>query len=206
MDRKYIVGTIILLVCIFIGIFIHKNYNVDINSGEIAISKKSNYDASKEIKQALNSFDSSKKADIITNVNTSSNVVALSFEGLCNKDTMDKIIHMLDEYGIKATFFIPGIKAAEDPSIVKVIQKSGQDIGNGTLSGIKNMEKLSKEQLVTDFCRTNKILKSITGKDTVLLKCNSTVYNDNILTAAYASGNKYAVNSNHYLALRRKAS
>ncbi len=199
MDRKYIVGTIILLVCIFIGIFIHKNYNVDINSGEIAISKKSNYDASKEIKQALNSFDSSKKADIITNVNTSSNVVALSFEGLCNKDTMDKIIHMLDEYGIKATFFIPGIKAAEDPSIVKVIQKSGQDIGNGTLSGIKNMEKLSKEQLVTDFCRTNKILKSITGKDTVLLKCNSTVYNDNILTAAYASGNKYAVNSNHYL-------
>ncbi|WP_097028452.1 polysaccharide deacetylase family protein [Clostridium peptidivorans] len=200
MRKKYtsIVG-LIVLISIFIGIFIYKNYNIDNSLGKITINKKGKYDASKEIKEALNLLNSNKEADVITNAHTSSNIVSLSFEGLSNKDTMNKIIDMLDKYGIKATFFIPGIKAAEDSSIVKMIQKGGHDIGSGTLSWTKNMEKLSKEELVTDFCSTNKILKSITGKDPNLLKCNSTVYNDNILKAAYASGNKYVVDSNHYL-------
>ncbi|WP_055666482.1 polysaccharide deacetylase family protein [Desnuesiella massiliensis] len=200
MKKKYtIIISVILLVSIFIGIFIYRNYAIDTSTGELIINKKSSYDASKEIKEALKSLDAGKKADVITNVNTSSNMVALSFEGLGNEDTMNKIISLLDTYNIKATFFVPGIKAAEDPSIIKMIKKSGHDIGNGTLSGTKNMEKLSTEELVTDFCSTNKILKSITGKVPDLLKCNSTIYNDNILTTAYASGNKYVVNSNHYL-------
>lgn len=200
MRKKYtsIVG-LIVLISIFIGIFIYKNYNIDNSLGKITINKKGKYDASKEIKEALSLLNSNKEADVITNAQTSSNIVSLSFEGLSNKDTMNKIIDMLDKYGIKATFFIPGIKAAEDSSIVKMIQKGGHDIGSGTLSWTKNMEKLSKEELVTDFCSTNKILKSITGKDPNLLKCNSTVYNDDILKAAYASGNKYVVDSNHYL-------
>ncbi|WP_027623997.1 polysaccharide deacetylase family protein [Clostridium lundense] len=200
MKKKYIIiGITILLVSIFIGTLIYKNYDVDTTLGEIVINKKSNYDASKEIKQALKSLNNSKKVDIITNINASSNVISLSFEGISNKDTMNKIIDTLDKYGIKATFFIPGIKGAEDSSIVKMIQKDGHDIGSGTLSGKKNMEKLSKEQLVTDFCSSNKILKSITGKNPTLIKCNSTVYNDNILTSAYAAGNKHIVHSNHYL-------
>lgn len=200
MKRKYtsIVG-LILIISIFIGIFIYKNYSIGTSSGDITISKKSNYDVSKEIKDALNLLNANKKADIITDVQTSSNVLSLSFEGLSDKDTMSKIIDALNKYGIKATFFIPGIKAAEDSSIVKMIQQSEHDIGNGTLSGTKSMERLSEEELINDFCRTNKILKSITGKDPVILKCNSTVYNDNILKAAYASGNKYVINNSHYL-------
>ncbi|MGK0465459.1 polysaccharide deacetylase family protein [Clostridium sp.] len=197
--KRIIIGISILLAIIFIGIFIHENYNIDTSSGEINIVKKSKYDASKEIKKAINTFSISKKVEVISNINTSSNIVALSFEGLSNKNTIDKIIHMLDQYETKATFFIPGIKAAEDSSIVEIIEKGGHDIGSGTLSSTKNMEKLSKEDLITDFCSTNKILKSITGKNPVLLKCSSTIYNPNILAAAYASGNKYVVSSNHYL-------
>ncbi|MPQ30458.1 polysaccharide deacetylase family protein [Clostridium estertheticum] len=200
MKKKHIIlASIIFLVIIFIGTFIYKNYNVNISSGEVKISKKSIYDASKEIKEALNTLNSDKTVDTITNINTSSDIVSLSFEGLSDKATIGKIIHSLDKYGIKATFFIPGIKAAEDSSIVEIIQKGGHDIGSGTLSSTKNMEKLSTKELITDFCSTNKILKSITGENPILLKCNATVYNKNILTSAYASGNKYVVDSNHYL-------
>jgi peptidoglycan/xylan/chitin deacetylase (PgdA/CDA1 family) len=202
MKKKYIV-IITLLVIVFVGAFIgayiYITYNVKISSGEINISKKSNYDASAEIKEALRTLNSSKKAEVITNVNAASNIISLSFEGLSNKDTMDKIIQVLDKYEIHATFFIPGIKAAEDSSVVKMIQKGGHEIGNGALSLTKNMEKLSQKEMVTDFCSSNKILKFITGKAPVLLKCNSTVYNDNILKTAYASGNEYVVKSNHYL-------
>ncbi|MBX4259549.1 polysaccharide deacetylase family protein [Clostridium estertheticum] len=200
MKKKHIIlASIIFLVIIFIGTFIYKNYNINISSGEVKISKKSIYDASKEIKEALNTLNSEKTVDTITNINTSSDIVSLSFEGLSDKATIGKIIHALDKYGIKATFFIPGIKAAEDSSIVEIIQKGGHDIGSGTLSSTKNMEKLSTKELITDFCSTNKILKSITGENPILLKCNATVYNKNILTSAYASGNKYVVDSNHYL-------
>ncbi|AKN29833.1 polysaccharide deacetylase [Clostridium carboxidivorans P7] len=198
MKRKNIF-IIILLGSICIGAYTYKNYKVNTSSGKIIISKKSKYDASEEIKKALSSLNNSKKADVITNVDASANVVSLSFDGLSDKDTMNKIVTMLNEHGIKATFFVPGIEAAEDSSIVKMIQKSGHDIGSGTLSSTKNMEKLSSKELVTDFCRTNKILKIITGKNPVLLKCNSTVYSDSILKAAYASGNKYVVESNYYL-------
>ena len=106
---------------------------------------------------------------------------------------------LLDKYNIKATFFIPGIKAAEDSSIVKMIKEGGHDIGNGTLSGNNNMENLSKEDLILDFSTTNKILKSITDKEVELLKCNSTMNNENVLASAFASGNKYVVSTDHYL-------
>ena len=106
---------------------------------------------------------------------------------------------LLDKYNIKATFFVPGIKAAEDSSIVKKIKEGGHDIGNGTLSGNNNMENLSKEDLILEFSTTNKILRSITDKEVELLKCNSTMYNENVLASAFASGNKYVVSTDHYL-------
>jgi len=197
MKKRYIIAIIILLV--FVGTFTYKMYNVNTNSDQEIINKKSNYNSSEKIKQALITFDISKKSEVITNIKVASNIVSLSFEGISNKATMDKIINMLDKYEAQATFFIPGIKAAEDTSIVKIIHKGGQDIESGSLSSTKNMEKLSTKELVTDFCSTNNILKTITGKDPVLLKCNSTIYKDNVLAAAYASGNKYVVNSDHYV-------
>jgi len=201
MKKKYF--TIICLLSILAaGIYIYINYKVDTNLRGITISKKSSYDASEEIKKAMDSLNYSKKSDFIKNVDSESNVIALSIEGVSDKDTMNKVITLLDKYGMKATFFVPGIKAAEDPSIVKMIQKSGDEVESGTLSSTKNMEKLSSKELVTDFCSTNKILKTITGEAPALLKCNSTIYNDNILTAAYASGNKYVVNSDHYLSFQ----
>jgi len=108
-------------------------------------------------------------------------------------------VDLLDKYNIKATFFVPGIKAAEDSSIVKMIKEGGHDIGNGTLSGNNNMENLSKEDLILEFSTTNKILRSITDKEVELLKCNSTMYNENVLASAFASGNKYVVSTDHYL-------
>jgi len=198
MKRK-IIAAIILLAGISAGSYIYKTHYIQINSNGAVSDKKSKYDASEDIGAALSSLDNSKKAELITNVNSLSNIVSLSFEGLSDRDTMEKITEMLNKYGVKATFFIPGIKAAEDSNTVEMIQKSGHDVGNGTLNWKKDMQNLSSEDLVTDFCRTNNILKSITGKTPILLKCNSTIYDDNILSAAYASGNKYVVNSDHYI-------
>ncbi|MDI9218967.1 polysaccharide deacetylase family protein [Clostridium tertium] len=200
MRKKYlsiIIGA--LIISISIGAYTYVNYKIDHIKGMTNIIKKNRYDASKEVNEALKSFDITKKSEVITNINTKSNIISLSFEGINNKETMQQIVDLLDKYNVKATFFIPGIKAAEDSSIVESIKEGGHDIGSGTLSEINNMENLPKEDLISDFSTTNKILKTITYTTPELLKCNSTIYNDNILASAFAAGNKYVVNTDHYL-------
>lgn len=201
MKKRYIFGVfaLIFLLSILAVVFAVKNNNTLTSSKKAVIESKNKYDASKEIKEALYLLNDRKQASIITNTYTSSNILALTFEGAANKATMVKIANILNKNGIKATFFIQGIKAAEDPSILEMLERSGQEIGSGTLLSKKRMDRLTKKELVADFCRANKILKVITGKCPVLLKCNSTVYNNNILEAAYSSGSKYVVSSNHYI-------
>lgn len=200
MKKKWI-STIILILTITMsaGLFIYINFTSS-NEDERKITENSNnYDISEETKYALKSLSSQKEAKIISDVETSSDIVSLSFENIEDKETVEKILKLLEKYNVKATFFISGIKAAEDTESIKKIKNAGHEIGSESLSGAKSMEKLSNEELITDFCKTNKILEDITGNKPELLKCNSTLYTDKVLSTAYASGNKYVLKSSHYI-------
>ncbi|MEG0308998.1 MAG: polysaccharide deacetylase family protein [Clostridium sp.] len=199
MKKKWISIIVILIVTIGTGIFIYRKYINNNDTRSMSEGTKNKYDASKEIKNSLKLLNSNKRAEVITNVETSAEVVALSFEGMSDAATMERIIELLDVNGIKATFFIPAIEAGEDTTTVKGIKKAGHEIGSATLSETKHMERLPQEELVTDFCRANKVLETIIKENPVLLKCKSTVYTDEVLRAAYASGNEYVVQSNNYL-------
>lgn len=198
MKRK-IAPIIILFVILAIGFYAYRNYEIDSNSDGINIVKKNKYDLSYEIEGAKNIYDINKKAKVIENINTESNSIALTFEGISDKKNTEKILELLDLYNIKATFFITGIEAAEDEDIVETIKKHGHYIGSGTLNGSKNMEKLSRDELISDFSSANKILKDITKNNISLLKCSSTKYSDELLASAYASGNEYVVTPDYYL-------
>lgn len=198
MRKKYIFFTVVSIICIIVAIIIYGNYKNN-NVVEDFSKELINYDISKEIEEATKALDKNKKSEIISNVETDSNTISLIFEGMTSKENTKKILDLLDEHKIKASFFIPGNKAAEDERIVEKIKKRNHEIGNGTLNSTKNMQNLSDEELIRDFCYTNKILKNITNEDPILLKCTSTKYEDNILQTAYASGNKVVVDSNHYL-------
>jgi peptidoglycan-N-acetylglucosamine deacetylase len=199
MKKNWVIIIIIIVIATGLGAFTYKSYLKNNNTENMIINNKNKYDASEEIKDALKLLSSNKRAEIITNAKTSSNVVALSFEGISDATTMEKIVDLLSEYDVKANFFIPGIKAGEDPTTVKNIKKAGHVVGSETLSDTKQMEKLSQEELITDFCRANKVLETIIDEKPNLLKCKSTTYTDEVLEAAYASGNKYVVHSDHYL-------
>ena len=198
MKKKYIFISILIMIFIVLGIILYPNYKnkVIIEDFNEQLIK---YNLSEEIKEATKSLNKNKKAEIISNVETDSNTVSLTFEGMTSKENIDKILELLKEYKVKSTFFIPGIKAAEDTIIVENIKKDNHEIGSGTLNSTKNMQHLSEKELIKDFCYTNKILKTITNEDPILLKCTSTKYEDNVLQTAYASGNKKVVKSNHYL-------
>lgn len=159
-----------------------------------------NYDASKDIETALEHLKKGEEvSDVISQVKTVEKVIALTFDGMQDYDTTNHILKLLDEYHMEATFFLPGIKSAEDPETVLNIMNHGQQIENYTLFGDKNMEKESRERLVENFCRTGNILEVITGTRPILLKCNVTDYTKELLQAAKASGLNQTVKGNIYL-------
>lgn len=188
---------IVLLSIIFISLyfkFIKKN---PLNTDITAIN--SNYDASKNIKLALKDYNKDKKAEIISSFDTKENIIAISFEGISNNEITKEVLNLLNKYNVKSTFFVSGVESAEDSNLVKSIKKSGHSIGSLGLSNKKHMEELSKDELITDFTKANKIIESITGNKSLLLKGSSTIYNDTVLASAYASSNKFVVDSKNYL-------
>lgn len=162
------------------------------------------YDSEKAIKDALSKVDkASDKSNIISDVNTSENVVSLNFVGLATPETNDKIVDVLDEYKTKGTFFVPGVLAAEDSDIFDKLQKGNHKVGSNGLLGESKLEEYSKEDLVSSFIRTNEIIQKWTKKnESILLYCNSTLYTDEVLKAAYVSGNETVVKSKYILNYR----
>ncbi|WP_133015239.1 polysaccharide deacetylase family protein [Clostridium cuniculi] len=183
--------------------------------GIIVLNKKSNftendakdyiiYDSDKAIKDALSEIKTtSKKSNILSDVNTSENVISLNFVGLSTPETNDKLVNILKQYNTKSTFFIPGILAAEDTDIFEKLIEGNHKVGSNGLLAENKMEEYTEEELVDSFIRTNEIIQKWTNKnESILLYCNSTSYTDKVLKAAYVSGNEDVVKSKYILNYR----
>ncbi|WP_195516963.1 polysaccharide deacetylase family protein [Paraclostridium bifermentans] len=183
--------------------------------GIIVLNKKSNftendakdyiiYDSDKAIKDALSEIKTtSKKSNILSDVNTSENVISLNFVGLSTPETNDKLVNILKQYNTKSTFFIPGILAAEDTDIFEKLIEGNHKVGSNGLLGENKMEEYTEEELVDSFIRTNEIIQKWTNRnESILLYCNSTSYTDKVLKAAYVSGNEDVVKSKYILNYR----
>ncbi|MDK2942473.1 MAG: peptidoglycan-N-acetylglucosamine deacetylase [Acetobacterium sp.] len=191
------VAVFLILLLTLVFYFLFKDSSTLISE---MIVNKIQYDASKEIDDALTRLSNDRqKADIIVGTETNNGVIALTFDGLSDRETMDKIIVLLNENKMNGTFFVSGIEAAEDGEAVKNIVTNNQMVGNYTLSGSKDIMNLSQQEQIEDLCRANLVLKSILGITPTLLKCNTTHYGDSILESAYASNLNKVVLSNQYL-------
>ena len=144
-------------------------------------------------------MDTDKKAQVIRNVTTSAKILSISFEGIDDNDTMTNVLELLDKYKVKATFIVSGIDSAENPDILNQIKDEGHEIGNASLNYKNNVDDKSKEELIYDFSKSNKIIEDIINDKVNLLKCKSETYSDELLEAAYACGNEYVLDSDSYL-------
>src|SRR5699024_10732404 len=105
----------------------------------------------------------------------------------------------LEEYDSQATFFLPGIKSAEDPETVQMIASSGQEIGNYTLSAQRELDSLDRDSIINDFAKASVVLKNITRETLTLLKANDSDYTTELLKAASSIGVESVVESSFFL-------
>jgi peptidoglycan/xylan/chitin deacetylase (PgdA/CDA1 family) len=156
------------------------------------------FDASIRIHYALESYKTNTTSpSILSSVNAIENVVSLTFDGVVDRETTDLILDMLDKYSVKATFFLSGIKSAEDTYVIKRILDHEHKIGNYTLSAKKDMSLLSEQEIIEDLCRASEILESVVPYNVSILKFNTTEYTDNLLLSAGACNIEYVVKSSN---------
>ncbi len=206
MNFMKIVSSLLLFVCgCLFGMFFFKDFTTTKTAGDYRniTDVRSSYNADAEVAQAFERMKhSSGLASVIVRSPKHRTNIALTFDGLTDRTTVQRILDLLKQYNVKATFFVDGLRTAEDPQTVVSIRKAGQKIENYTLVGLAKMETLSVDRLVKDFCRAQKIIKVTTDQGPNLLKCNDTKYTTKLLQAAKACGFNSVVRSDMFIDLK----
>ena len=95
--------------------------------------------------------------------------VTLTFDDGPDPKWTPKILDILKEHNVKATFFMLGSQAENYPSLVQRIVKEGHEIGNHSYTH-PNISEISAKQIELELNATQYLLESITGRRTLLFR------------------------------------
>ena len=80
------------------------------------------------------------------------------------KRCVDRILDMLDRYGVKATFFVPGLTAERYPDVIMRIAEAGHEIGHHGYAHERFAGKTTEEQIEI-IEKTQAIFKKLIGHE-----------------------------------------
>ncbi len=95
--------------------------------------------------------------------------VAITFDDGPDSSWTPKILDILKEKGVTATFFMVGANMEKHPDIVKRIVHEGHTIGIHTYTH-PNMALISEERAYLEFNATQRLIESLTGLSTILFR------------------------------------
>jgi cellulose synthase/poly-beta-1,6-N-acetylglucosamine synthase-like glycosyltransferase/spore germination protein YaaH/peptidoglycan/xylan/chitin deacetylase (PgdA/CDA1 family) len=95
--------------------------------------------------------------------------IVLSFDDGPDPDYTPRIINILKQFNIPASFFVTGINIQNDIPGLKSLIKEGYEIGNHTYTHV-NLETASKERILFELRTTRRMIEAITGHSTILFR------------------------------------
>ncbi|MDE4086017.1 LysM peptidoglycan-binding domain-containing protein [Planococcus maritimus] len=101
----------------------------------------------------------------VTKGNTTSKVVALTFDDGSDGTNINKILDILKTNNVKATFFLTGSGINHHPSWIRNIANAGHQVGNHSYSH-PDFTKLSIAAMQSELAKTETAYKNVTGKST----------------------------------------
>lgn len=111
-------------------------------------------------------------------------MVALLINVSWGEEHLPKILEVLDDHHVQATFFIEGKWAKEHADFVKMIDQEGHLIGNHAYNH-PDMARISHQAITDQLSQTNDIIKGITGKTPQWFAPPSGSYSDEVVDIAY---------------------
>jgi peptidoglycan/xylan/chitin deacetylase (PgdA/CDA1 family) len=90
--------------------------------------------------------------------------VALTFDDGPHPTYTVRLLDALRERGVKATFFVTGENALNNPDIIKTMYADGHLIGNHTYSHLQ-LTSYNRETFRNELVKTNNIIYDLTGQE-----------------------------------------
>lgn len=95
--------------------------------------------------------------------------IAITFDDGPSGRYTGRLLDGLKERNVKASFFLIGENAEENPELVERIYKEGHLIGNHTYSHVQ-MTHLSEEAAVGEIEKTDQVISAITGEHVAYMR------------------------------------
>jgi len=102
-------------------------------------------------------------------VNVDGPYIAMTFDDGPSPETTPRLLDILKQRNIKATFFMIGQNAERNPAIVKRILAEGHEIGNHSWTH-PQLSKLSDDRVTEEINKTQNAIKDASGYTPVLMR------------------------------------
>lgn len=123
----------------------------------------------------------------IYSVKTEEKKIAVTFNCAWEADDIPQILEILKKYEAKATFFVLGQWAEDNPSAVKMIEEAGHEIGTHSNTH-PDMAKLSPEEIKNELYRSCKRIEKACGKKPKLFRAPEGSYSNELIKTALEEG------------------
>lgn len=123
----------------------------------------------------------------IYSVDRNDQKISISFDAAWGGDKTLKILDTLDEFGVKATFFLVDIWTQKYPDLVKEISARGHEIGNHSTTH-PQMSKLSEEKIAQELRVMSDQVEALIGKRPILFRPPFGDYNNQVILTARKNG------------------
>ncbi|NLM40912.1 MAG: polysaccharide deacetylase family protein [Firmicutes bacterium] len=123
----------------------------------------------------------------IYSVQTAEKKVAFSFDATWGADLTDEILTILDEHGLKTTFFLAGYWVDKHPDYVAKIAAAGHEIGNHSYSH-PHMTTLDEKGIAYELQKNEYLIQDLTGQRTTLFRPPFGEYDNKVISVASALG------------------
>ncbi|MGM0440921.1 MAG: polysaccharide deacetylase family protein [Elusimicrobiota bacterium] len=122
--------------------------------------------------------------------------VVLTFDDGPRPETTKKIISVLEDKKVPATFFLVGKMMEKHPQLVEKIYKKGFEIGNHTYTHPR-LINLEKDDILKELNKFNSLLYDIVGKKTSFFRPPGGRYTEDVLKIAREEGYHMVLWSRH---------
>jgi len=113
--------------------------------------------------------------------------IALTFDDGPHPTYTAEILDILEEYGIKATFFVIGSNCEAHPEVLRRAIRDGHEIGNHTYSH-PHLTKIKEEKLTREVEKTESVLFELGAYRTRLFRPPEGVYSETVSKTVAAFG------------------
>lgn len=113
--------------------------------------------------------------------------IAISFDASWGGDKTTRLLEILDEYDVKATFFLVGIWVDKYPELVKAIAEHGHEVENHSTKH-PHMSQLSESRIREELAGVSDKIEALTGVRPTLFRPPYGDYNNRVVTISRAEG------------------